>query len=279
MIKFEKYHGLGNDFIIFLEDDVKKYNYSELAKQVCHRNFGIGADGMIVVAKSTIGDVRMIFFNADGSEAPMCGNGVRCFSHYVRNNNIVSKDIINVETLAGIIKIETSIRNNKFFAKVNMGSPIFTTKNIPMSIDKEDYILQDITSFDKTFKISSLFMGTTHSVIIVDNIENLDIIKYGSDIENNPLFPKKTNVNFVEVIDNKNIIVKTWERGAGFTYACGTGTCASVVMTHKLNKTENKVTAQLPGGILIIEIIDKSVFMTGPSEKIAEGQYFINLAK
>ncbi|MDN5304773.1 MAG: diaminopimelate epimerase [Fusobacteriaceae bacterium] len=277
MIKFEKYHGLGNDFIIFLEDDVKKYNYSELAKKVCHRNFGIGADGMIIVAKSEIADIRMIFFNADGSEAPMCGNGVRCFSHYVRNNNIVSKDVINVETLAGIMRIETSIIDNTFFAKVNMGTPIFTTKDIPMSIDEKDYILQDIISLDKTFKISSLFMGTTHSVIIVDNIENLDIIKYGSDIEVNPLFPKKTNVNFVQVVDDENIIVKTWERGAGFTYACGTGTCASVVMTHKLNKTKNKVTAQLPGGILIIELVDDTVFMTGPSEKIAEGQYFINL--
>ncbi len=161
MLKFEKYHGLGNDFIIFHEEEIKGLDYSELAKKVCHRNFGIGADGMMVAAKSEKADVRMIFYNADGSEAPMCGNGVRCFSHFVKNNRLVEKDVMAVETLAGDMMIKTEEKEGVFFARVNMGMPIFETDRIPMSVSEENYIERIIESHGKEFNISALFMGTT----------------------------------------------------------------------------------------------------------------------
>lgn len=274
MLKFEKYHGLGNDFIIFTEEEVKGFDYSELAMKVCHRNFGIGADGMMVAAKSEKADIRMIFYNADGSEAPMCGNGVRCFSHFVRNNKLLEKDIMAVETLAGNMIIKTEEKDGKYLARVNMGMPIFETERIPMSISEKDYIERKIESCDREFNISSLFMGTTHTVAFIEDLETLDIQKYGRNLEINPLFPKKTNVNFSKVISRNRVDVKTWERGAGYTFACGTGACAVVVIGNLTGRLDKCVEVKVPGGKLLIELTDEGVFMTGESQKIAEGHYF-----
>jgi diaminopimelate epimerase len=273
MLKFEKYHGLGNDFIIFHEKDVIGLDYSELAMKVCHRNFGIGADGMMVVAKSEKADIRMIFYNADGSEAPMCGNGVRCFSHFVRNNKLVEKEEMSVETLAGKMIIKTEEREGKFFARVNMGMPIFDTSLVPMSISEKNYIERKIMSCDKEFNISALFMGTTHSVVFTEEFESLNVEKYGRDLEINPIFPLKTNVNFAKVVSRDMVKVKTWERGAGYTFACGTGACAVAVIGNLTGRLDKSVEVQVPGGKLLIELTDEGVFMTGESQEIAAGSY------
>jgi diaminopimelate epimerase len=260
-----------------MEKDVEGLDYQKLAKKVCHRNFGIGADGMFVVAETNEADVWMKFYNADGSIASMCGNATRCFALYVRNNELVpvDKEEISIKTGAGIMTVTTSEVNGEFSAKVNMGLPTFTPANIPVKFDGDEYIEQDITSFDKTFKISGCLMGVPHMAIFTDELYELDIKKYGSDIETKSIFPMKTNVNFAKieegVMDRVDII--TWERGAGQTYACGTGVCGTVVLGNYLGKLGKKVDAKVPGGMMSIELTDEAVYMIGPAEKICEGLF------
>lgn len=272
-MKFEKYHGLGNDFIIFKEEellDVLELN--ELAKRVCHRKFGIGADGMIVVASSEKAPVFMKFYNADGSIAPMCGNGIRCFTHFIVNNKIITDKTFKVDTLAGLLEVSWEQKKD-FMVRVYMGEPDFIPKNVPVLTNKEKYINETINTTLGNYEISSLFMGTTHTVTFVKDIQEAPVEIVGKEIENHPLFPVKTNVNFVEVVNSKEIKVNTWERGAGFTYACGTGCCASVVMAKKFELVEDVVTVYVPGGKMKIELDENSVFMIGPSEKICSGDY------
>lgn len=273
MLKFEKYHGLGNDFIIFLEEEVKNIDYSKLAQKVCHRKFGIGADGMMVVGKSEKASFNMIFYNADGSRAPMCGNGIRAFTHYIANNNLTHKDSFEVETLAGILSTKYEISDNNFMVEVYMGQARYESKNVPVITEKDKFIKEIITTSQGEIELSSIFMGTTHSVNFTDKLENVNIEVLGKEIENNPIFPVKTNVNFVEINSRNEITVNTWERGAGFTYACGTGCCASVVLAKDFDYVDEKVKVNVPGGFMYIELKDKDVYMTGPSEKIAEGYY------
>lgn len=273
-MKFEKYHGLGNDFIIFMEEDVKDYDYAELAKKVCHRKFGIGADGMMVVGKSDTAKFNMIFYNADGSRAPMCGNGIRCFTHYIVNNNLVKESEFKVETLAGVLNTKYTI-GEEFMVEVYMGEPKYKPDTVPVVSDKDEFIKEELeTSYGKV-EVSSIFMGTTHTVVITDDLSKIDVEGLGKEIENNPIYPVKTNVNFVEVKSKNEIDVNTWERGAGFTYACGTGCCASVVLANDFSLVGNeKVKVNVPGGHMYVEVKEgRSVYMTGPSEKIAEGNY------
>lgn len=279
MLKFEKYQGTGNDFIIVSERDLIEKgipDYSELAKEVCDRHFGIGADGLIIL-KYVAGMPFMFFFNADGSQAPMCGNGIRCFSHYLRNNYIQTEDTFVVKTVPGDLMIETrkGEEENDFEAKVNMGKPVFQVKEL-INIDKNEFLKEKINIDGQEIEISYIFMGTDHSVIFVNNFEDYDIDKLGSKIENyTELFPKRVNVNFVKVYDRKNMEVITWERGAGRTLACGTGVTASVVLAKDFGFVDEKVSVIVPGGRLTIEYdgSGSEAFMTGPSEKIAEGNY------
>lgn len=279
MLKFEKYQGAGNDFVIFSEKDLIEKgipDYSELAKEVCDRHYGIGADGMIIL-KYVATMPFMFFFNADGSQAPMCGNGIRCFAHYLKNNGIQEEDTFTVKTLPGDMIIETKQGEdiNDFVAKVNMGKPIFEIKEL-INTDKDRFLKEKITIDGKEIEISYIFMGTDHSVIFVNDFEDFDIDKIGSKIENfTELFPKRVNVNFVKVVDRKYIEVVTWERGAGRTLACGTGVTASAVLAREFGFTDEKINVKVPGGILVIEYAGEGndAFMTGPSEKVAEGQY------
>ncbi len=271
-MKFEKYHGLGNDFIIFMEEDVKNLDYSSLAKRVCHRKFGIGADGIMIVGKSDKAKFNMIFYNGDGSRAPMCGNGIRSFTHYIVDNKLVTEKEFSIETLAGVLNTKYT-KGEKFMVEVYMGEARYEPKEVPVKSDKDRFIKEKIkTTFGET-EVSSIFMGTTHTVIFTDNLKGIDIEGIGKEIENNPIYPVKTNVNFVEVKSNNEIDVNTWERGAGFTYACGTGCCASVVLARDFSKVDEKVKVNVPGGYMYVELKNGSVYMTGPSEKIAEGNY------
>ena len=279
MLKFEKYQGAGNDFVIVSEKELIEKGipeYGEFASQVCNRHFGIGADGLIIL-KYVASMPFMFFFNADGSQAPMCGNGIRCFSHYLVNNHLVDGNEFVVKTVPGDLTIRVNYDEEKddFSARVNMGKPIFNIKEL-INTEKEQFLREKINIDGKEIEISYIFMGTDHSVIFVNDFSDYDIDEIGKEIENyTDLFPKKVNVNFVKVYDKKRIEVITWERGAGRTLACGTGATASAVLAKTFGFVDDKVNVKVPGGQLVIEYEggENDAFMTGPSEKIAEGLY------
>lgn len=271
-MRFEKYHGLGNDFIILNIEDVRGRNLSELGKKVCHRNFGIGADGMIVFERDDRGIV-MNFYNADGTTAPMCGNGIRCFTHYMKNNSLFSGDSVDIQTGAGEMRV-TITEGTEFMVRVNMGRPIFEGSAIPIREEAQEYIEKEIEVDGEKIKVSSLFMGTTHTVIFVDDLKGVDVEKLGPKIEKYELYPVGTNVNFCEVKSSQEVHVTTWERGAGMTLACGTGACAAAVIGNKLGRLEKDTKVVVPGGEMYIEV-EEDVFMTGPSVKIAEGEFLL----
>ncbi|MCX7695556.1 MAG: diaminopimelate epimerase [Caloramator sp.] len=264
-MNFVKMHGLGNDFIIFEEKELRNYNWNEISKKVCDRHIGIGADGILIVEESKCADVKMTIINSDGSLAEMCGNGLRCFSKYVYERGIVKKQKFNVETGAGVLEVLLTLDGDNVKAvKVNMGRPII----------EEDKKLYSLKVIDKEFEATTMTMGVPHTIIYVDEIYDEDVLKYGPVIEKMDIFKKGTNVNFVKVVDKDNIKIRTWERGAGYTFACGTGTCAGVVATFINGLTNNKVNADLKLGRLKITY-DDFVFMEGPAEFICEGRLLL----
>lgn len=272
-MKFWKLHGIGNDFIAIdgRNDNIEPENYNEIAKKVCNRRFSVGADGLLVVKKSDIADVEMVYYNSDGSRAAMCGNGLRCFVKFVYDNNIIRKDEFDVYTLDGIKKIKLNLKNNQIDSiKVNMGKGSFLPKDIPVNCDDEVFINKKIKVLDKEIVLSSMLMGVPHTIVLVDELNMDEVIKYGREIEKLNIFSKGTNVNFVKVEDKNNISVNTWERGCGYTLACGTGMTASAVICNYLNKVEESVYVKSQGGSVKIDIED-FVYMTGPSVKICEG--------
>lgn len=271
--KFWKYHGLGNDFVIINNLDNSMLLDNETIETMCHRRFGIGADGVVLVQRSNIADVRMIIYNSDGSRPEMCGNGIRCFSKYVFDHGIVKGKQISVETDAGIMNIDINVEKDKVVsAIVNMGKPDFDAGKLTSNPTKPQLINEAITVGDETISITSLIMGVPHTVIFTDHIEDEYIQHYGKLIESHYLFPNKTNVNFVKVVDCDNIIIRTWERGAGYTFACGTGACACVAAGVAQELINEKVNVQLRGGDLIIHWKDKGdIYMEGPAVEVYEG--------
>lgn len=272
-MNFWKLHGVGNDFIAIDGRFDNKYSndYSDLAKKVCHRRFGVGADGLLVVKTSDISDVEMVYYNSDGSRANMCGNGLRCFCKFVYDNNIVKDTEFSVYTLDGIKKISLNIESEKNYTiRVNMGKPNFNPKNIPVNTNKEVFIKEKLLIDNKEVEVSSILMGVPHTIVFVDELIKEDIYKYGKLIEENEIFPNKTNVNFVKVDDKDNIHVYTWERGCGYTLGCGTGMTASVILANYLGKTNEIVNVKSEGGSVRIEILD-DVYMIGNAVKICEG--------
>ena len=269
-IKFTKMNGLGNDFIIIDYENFEKtkINPSELALKLCNRNFSIGADGLIIINSETKNaDVSWIFYNSDGSVAEMCGNGMRCFARFVHDKGIVTKDEFSVETLSGI-KIPKIISKNQ--VRVNMGMPILETNKIPFENDTNDY--KYVTRDGKEFDLYAVSMGNPHTIIFVEEKSKEYALKYGFEIENDKLFKEKTNVEFVEVLSKKEVILNVWERGCGITFACGTGACATVVAGVLKGILDNDVIVHLPGGDLNItwngslENTKQNVFMTGKAD-------------
>ncbi|CEQ18449.1 diaminopimelate epimerase [Paraclostridium sordellii] len=272
-MNFWKLHGVGNDFIAIdgRFDNIDSNDYSDLAKRVCHRHFGIGADGLLVVKNSDVCDVEMVYYNSDGSRANMCGNGLRCFCKFVYDNNIVNENEFTVYTLDGVKKISLNIYNDKINTiRVNMGKANFNPKNIPVNTDKEVFINEKLVIDNKEFIVSSVLMGVPHTIVFVDEINKKDIYSYGELIEKNKVFPQNTNVNFVKIDDRDNIKVYTWERGCGYTLGCGTGMTASVIVANYLDKIDNIVNVSSEGGTVKIEILD-DVYMIGNAVKICEG--------
>ncbi|MEI6140664.1 MAG: diaminopimelate epimerase [Mariniphaga sp.] len=275
-MKFEKMHGLGNDFILMDEIDPSRFDLEELAINLCDRHQGIGADGIILILPSEVADVRMRIINSDGSEANMCGNGIRCFAKYVYDNQINTARSFTIETGAGIMIPELIIEDEKVLAvKVNMGSPNLERSAIPMTGAAGTGINEPINVSGKEYTITSMLMGVPHTVVFVENLNDIDIVTIGRQIEKNPIFPKGTNVNFVEVINDHEIRMRTWERGAGSTLACGTGSCASAVASCLNGKTGKFVTIHLTLGDLLIEWIDGIVFMTGSANHVFSGEVSI----
>lgn len=251
-IKLTKMQGCGNDFVIIDYPEYEKtgLKMSELAKKVCNRNFGVGADGMIIPKlnpENKEADISWYFYNSDGSTAQMCGNGMRCFAKYCIDNKLVDKKSFSVETLAGIIKPE--LLDNGLI-KVNMGKPILENKKIPFWSENGE---KKLTALDREFKITPVSMGNPHCVIITDEDPMKLAQTYGPVIEKHEFFPEKTNTEFVRVKSRMEIDMRVFERGCGITLACGTGACASVVACVLNNLTENKVKVNLLGGPVFIE--------------------------
>lgn len=280
-IKLTKMQGLGNDFVIVDYDQFEKTNVtmSELAIKLCDRNFGIGADGMIIPnLNPQNADIGWYFYNSDGTTAQMCGNGIRCFAKYVKDKNLVSSNKFSVETLAGVIVPEILEDGT---VKVNMSKPILEPGKIPFK--GEANLNYQIKIKGRDFKINAASMGNPHCVIFVnDDSDLLELAKtYGPELEKHPLFSEKTNVEFVKIKSRNEMDLKVFERGCGITLACGTGACASVVTAILNNLTENKVKVNLPGGALTIEWqgsltnIEKDVFMTGPAEYSFFAEYIL----
>lgn len=275
-MKFDKFVAAGNDFVIFNGMEELKTEYNELALKVCNRHFGIGADGIMVCKKSDIADIKMLYYNSDGSQGEMCGNGIRSFSKYIYDYEIVRKQNISIETLDGIkyISIESDKLNKAKMITVDMGYPTFEGSKIPIRLNKEKVVGEIITIDEKQYEYSALLVGVPHVVIFIEHIEDVDINELGKKIENHLLFPKKTNVNFIEVIDHNNINIYTWERGAGRTLGCGTGSCASVVIGNMLDLLSDKVHVNTEGGSLTVELKeDYKIYMTGSATHIAKGEF------
>ena len=273
IIEFTKMHGLGNDYIYIditdkQKNDIKENELPKIARFLSNRHFGIGGDGIILIEKSEIADFKMRIFNSDGTEAEMCGNGIRCFAKYIYENGLTKKENLKIETLAGIkeIKLIKNDKNKIEKIEVNMGIPKIEEK-IRLKI------------LNKEFEITNISMGNPHAVIFVDDVEKVDLEKYGPVIENNKYFPNRTNVEFVEILDKNLVKMRVWERGAKETYACGTGACAVVVAGYINNLNKRKVKVLLKGGELEINWKEKTneIYMTGIATEVFKGKIKVTI--
>jgi diaminopimelate epimerase len=290
-IEFTKMHGSGNDFILIDCLDpgcgIQDAESESIARKLCNRRFGIGADQLLLLYPSTSADFRMRIVNADGSEVEMCGNGIRCLAKYIWDRNLSDKKVLAVETLAGIIKPEKAGE----MVRVDMGEPIFEPERIPVNIQKTEGVSTETEGIsprrsqipdlimdyplqvaDREFKVTCLSMGNPHAVIVADDVLNYPVTYYGPMIETHPVFPRRINVEFIEVLSKQEIRMRVWERGSGETMACGTGASAVAVASHLKGLTDRKVTIHLLGGDLFIEWgVDNHVYMSGPAVEVFKG--------
>ena len=281
-MKFTKMQGIGNDYVYVNCFEEKVENPSAVSEFVSDRHFGIGSDGLVLIMKSDCADFRMRMFNADGSEAEMCGNATRCVGKYVYDNGLTDKTDITLETKAGIKYLKLFTENGKVTrVTVNMGEAILTPQLIPVDYTGEEFINKVISVDGTEYAITCVSMGNPHAVVYMDDIENLDIETLGPKFELHQIFPKRTNTEFVKVIDKNTVEMRVWERGAGETLACGTGACAVLVASVLNGKCERKSTVRLIGGELTVEWRedDNCVYMTGPAEKVFDGEIDIEKAE
>ncbi|MCK9151031.1 diaminopimelate epimerase [Methanobacterium alcaliphilum] len=283
---FSKMHGLGNDYVVIDEYEkeiISEDKKSDVVVELCRRGFSVGADGVIFVSPSTgEADIRFRIFNADGSEAEMCGNGIRCFSKFVYDNGIIRNEKINVETMAGIKVVNLTVENGKVSScRVDMGKATFKTEEVPMDVSDDEFVDHFLKVEGESLKMTALSVGNPHAVIFVEDASQVDLDKFGPAIENHPAFPQRTNVHFVEMVSPKEIIVVTWERGAGPTLACGTGATSCVIAGNKLEKLDESVLVHLPGGELQIDVYQDETglgaFMEGDSVLAFDGIMVIDL--
>jgi len=281
-LEFVKMHGLGNDFVV-MEDLSEEIELSaEAVEWFCDRNFGIGADGLILVRPSTLpeADFFMMYYNADGTVAEMCGNGIRCFAKYVVDYDLVpgDQDELVVETLGGLkdIAVTRAYDGGMYLATVNMGRPVLSPVDIPTAMrcgGNEDMVVScPLETSAGTFDVTPISMGNPHCVLWVEDVDDAAVHEIGPLIENHPMFPNKTNVEFAQVVAENVIRLRVWERGCGETLACGTGACAAAVVASLTLRAGREVTIELPGGDLEIRWAENDdVLMTGPAEEVFSG--------
>ena len=274
-MKFTKMQGIGNDYVYVncFEEDIK--NPSELSIAISDRHFGIGSDGLIMILPSPAADARMRIFNADGSEAQMCGNGIRCVAKYLYEYGIKKSDRMTIETAAGLKTIELTVVNEDVTQiKVEMGTPELLRNEIPMLGENKQVVNEPLQVNDSVLYVTCVSMGNPHCITFVDDVDSIVLDVTGKAIENHELFPERINAHFVQQISANKVKMRTWERGSGETLACGTGAVATGVACVLNNLTERIISTQLPGGELMVEWTDDNkTYMTGPAEIVFTGQW------
>ncbi len=274
--KFTKMQGAGNDYIYVNCFEEKLEDINAVAKKVSDRHFGIGSDGLVLICPSDKADFRMDMYNSDGTQAEMCGNATRCVGKYVHDRGLTDKTTVTLETLAGI-KILTLNLNDEGEVEtvcVNMGSPELVPKNIPINSELDRFILEPVEIDGKAYRATGVSVGNPHAVTYVDNVDELEIEKIGPKFENHPLFPKRINTEFAQIVDDKTIKMRVWERGAGETLACGTGACATMVAANLSGYVGDEADLVLIGGTLHIkwDKAENNIYMTGPAKFVFDGE-------
>jgi diaminopimelate epimerase len=276
MIRFTKMHGIGNDYVYVNLFEEKVPDPPALSRAVSDRHFGIGADGLILIGPAANADVSMRIFNADGSEAQMCGNGVRCVAKYARDHGLAPRDEVRVETRAGVKTIQVHREKGKVVrARVDMGVPRLLRREIPMTGPAEERCIEAPLAVDgHTIAITCVSMGNPHCVIFVPDVQTVALERIGPMIERHPSFPERINVHFVTVNGRREVTMRTWERGSGITWACGTGASAVCVASSLTDRTERALRAHLPGGDLELDwSADDRLYMTGPATEVFTGEW------
>lgn len=271
---FQKLHGLGNDYIYVNAIKETIDNPEELAVKLSKRHFGVGADGLILIKASNQADFKMEMYNADGTQAEMCGNGIRCLGKYVYDNKLTDKKALSIETLSGIKKLQLEVENEEVkMVSVDMGKPIWQPRKIPVISDKNLFMAEPIHVQEQIYYVTAVSIGNPHAVIFVKEFDEIAIDKVGDLVEHSSIFPNRTNVEFVKVISEHNIQVRVWERGSGMTLACGTGACAAVAASIIHGYTKPEVEVLLDGGKLHVSWNSKTnhLWMSGPAEYVFEG--------
>ena len=283
-LRFTKMQGIGNDYVYVNGFEERVDSPGELARTISNRNFGVGSDGLVLILPSASADVRMRMFNADGSEAEMCGNAVRCVGKYVYDHGIQVKDVITVETGAGVKVVRLLFEAGEVCgATVDMGEPELTPSRIPVLTEaspdggQQRFVAHPVDVNGQLYEITAVSMGNPHAVIFMKGIDDLDLPRMGPSFEHHPLFPKRTNTEFVEVLSSTRVRMRVWERGAGETLACGTGACAVAVACVLNGYTGRDVEVELKGGTLKIHWDENSnhVHMTGGAVTVFAGEYYI----
>ena len=273
-MKFTKMHGIGNDYIYINCFEEVIEDASDLAIKMSDRHFGVGSDGLVLILPSDKADFRMRMYNSDGSEAEMCGNATRCVGKYVYDNGLTDKREITLETLAGIKHLELKVAGGAVESvTVDMGEPILTPQLIPVDYTGDEFINKIINVNGDEYAVTCVSMGNPHAVVYLESLNDLEIEKLGPKFENHPIFPRRINTEFVEVISRSILRMRVWERGAGETLACGTGACAVLVSSVLNSLSDRKATVQLLGGDLEINWDEKDnhVYMTGGATKVFDG--------
>jgi len=276
-MRFTKMHGLGNDYVYVDGFEESIEDPARTAIAVSDRHFGIGADGLILILPSDKADVRMRMFNADGSEAQMCGNGIRCVAKYAYDHGRTKANPMAVETAAGTKKIDLLLGEDDTVraATVDMGSPVLEANRIPVNVPQPRAVDVAFRTSGRAFQMTCVSMGNPHAIIFVDDLAKVPLESLGPEIEHHPLFPDRINVHFVQVHSRAEVTMRTWERGSGITLACGTGASAVCVAGTLTRRTDPKITAHLPGGDLRLHWRDddRHVLMTGPATEVFTGEW------
>ncbi len=280
-MEFIKMQGAGNDFILFdgekNADLLSRKDFEQKIKALCDRHFGIGGDGLMFSEMSREADIKMTYYNSDGSIAALCGNGIRCFAKFVYEENIIRREEFNIETLAGIIDVSLTVSGNFVESvAVHIGKPVFDAPLIPVKTERQrdgnELIEEDIEIDAVPYKLYCLRVGVPHAVIFINDIDSLEVEALGRKIENHPLFPERTNVNFAKIYNREMVDLFTWERGAGRTLACGTGACAVAVVGGRENLLNRRVDINTEGGELIVEIEDSGeIILAGEATTVFKG--------